>query len=242
MFGSPSTLPLSSCTDGTTTTSAAPRYAPTRPAAGCRGTGRVRDAARARPLAQLVAEVAVAGDREDRRPARPRKRVDEVLEALLAHQPSGGEQQRDAIADAELTRRSARAAASGGSGRRRRRTARSRAGRGRRPARSPGRARSSLHAVTNPARRNTRRAATRAGAQRLGDEDVGAVQADDERQRRRRGGGRHAAGDDPVPVHDRRADAAAPRAAPRAIRRPAPAAPRRRRRPAGGRRRASPTA
>ena len=66
-------------------------------------------------------------------------------------------------------------------------------------------ARSSLHAVTNPARRNARRAAKRAGASRLGDVDVGAVEADDERKRRRRGGRRHAAGDDPVAVHDRRA-------------------------------------
>ena len=97
VFGRPSTLPLSSRTDGTTATSAAANQAPT-PSCARSPRKRTRSAtpavtARARSSAARSPSPAItrcAGVRA----LDQRQRVDQVLEALLPDQPSGGEHQR----------------------------------------------------------------------------------------------------------------------------------------------------
>ena len=107
-FGRPSTLPLSSRTDGTTTMSAAARYSPTsilgqvaEKADAFRDAGALAPAPRS--SSPRVPSPAMASTAP---PARCGQRVDEVLEPFLAHEPSGGE-----AAAARDRRRRARGAA-----------------------------------------------------------------------------------------------------------------------------------
>ena len=152
-----------------------------RPAAGRRGSesGRRPPSGPAR-AAQLVGEVAVARDRQAHA-GQARQRVDEVFEALLAHQTAGREDQRrvggdpgDAVDARAPRRRGLNRAASTPYG-----TVSTRSGSA--PIATRAARRSSLQAVTHPARAEARPRRPPAGAVCLRDEDVRSVQADDER-------------------------------------------------------------
>ena len=205
-LGSPSTLPLSSRTDGTQIDV---RGGEQRADASC-----CRDVAE-KPNARLdAAPVSPARAARHRACRRPRSRAPrqaraatasiEILESFLAHQPSGREHQRHSIADAELGAgaRCGRA----GSGRNRSTstpygTVSMRSGVGAERDRA---AREIVAARGHVAGASKRLRAPRPRRrERLRDVHVRAVQADDERQRRRRERGSHAAGHHPVAVHDR---------------------------------------
>ena len=176
-FGRPSTLPASSRTDGTTTTSAAARLrGDVVLRAGCRGrSSRDRQRVPRDARRELVAEVAVAGDAPagaaGRRLAAVGDGVDQVLESLLAHEPAGREARPCASSSTPQRSRSRRACVRvrPEARRRRRRRARFERSRGSAPSAMARRARSSLQAVTTPARPKARRAAvpaTRAARRR----------------------------------------------------------------------------
>ena len=156
MFGRPSTLPLSSRTEGIGNNVG--RREPARdlvlrqvaeesdPVADARGARPAGASSASRSPAPAIAACTFESSRRHRG-----KRIDQVLEALLAHEPAGREEEWRMGRDAE--RRAAPRAErrdQGGSDPGRRRMARRRLGPARRRGRSPARRKSALHAVTAP--------------------------------------------------------------------------------------------
>jgi hypothetical protein len=169
----------------------------------------VRDSALTRPGTQFGIEIAAAADDEsDRGP--PRRKapdgVNQVLEALLSHEPTGGEEHQVVRASAHGT---PPFGPQGGIGAEALRVDAVRNGHGARRIRAEGN-----HALTQvvAARRQpieTAQGGSRCDARKrvsLGDVHVRPVQADHHRQIESSGGHHGAARDDPVAVEQRRAD------------------------------------